>query len=182
MTDIENPFSVSPQFKEITPVLVHGLVETMAFIGVPIMGDCSEPVIVHACMEFSRRVTGLGMEDASYGTVWELSVLAHKLSTKGEVPFTPFDIATNCGDDGCDVDHGMQTRTVNDFFEASVSGDHSQAVAAYTRHVRRDPVEEWADSRVQYLAMLLVHVAERVSDFRSGNIDHMPSLDTPAPE
>lgn len=182
MTDIENPFSVSPQFKEITPVLVHGLIETMAFIGVPVMGDCSEPVIVHACTEFSRRVTGLGMEDASYGSVWELSVLVHKLATKGDVQFYPYDIATTCGDDDCGVDHGAQTRTVNSFFRAAVEGNHAAAVGAYTRHVRRDPVEEWADSRVQYLAMLCVHVAERVSDHRSGLSHDMPNLEAPAPE
>ena len=172
----DNPFAVTDNFKEVTPALINAAVETLAFVAVPCLGQTVEPLIVEVAQQWSIRMTGLGSEDVSHAVVWELCVHVARMMSQG-IPFPPFDITSHCGDDECAVDHGEQTRLVNTLLEAARTGQHALAVKAFVAYVRRDDVAEWADSRAQYVAMLLAHVADRVSMFRSNQTDILPSLD-----
>lgn len=178
MTDqpTENPFPVSDQFKLITPALTNALIESLAFVSVPAMGETPVALVTAFADHWAVRVTGFGGEDACYAAVWELSAQIGRLA-EGGVPFTPFDIVSGCGDDDCEADHAGQTRAINEFFAAATSGDHTGAVKAYTKHVRMSEVEDWKRARVLMLSTLIVHTSVRVSEFRSNSVEELPSLD-----
>lgn len=174
----DNPFPVSDNFKSITPFLVNAAIETFAFIGAPVCvsGLVPAELIVEAAQEWTLRATGLGGEDASHALVWELSVATKRLADTSAVPFTPFDITSRCDDDECDVNHAAQTCVVNAFFASSCAGQHSEAVRHYISYVHQDGAEYWTKSRVHYAAMLLVHVAQRVCDYRTNSVEELPTL------
>lgn len=171
----DNPFPVSDNFKQITPVLVNAAVETLAFVAAPVAGDSPDHLIVAVAHEWAIRMTGLGGEDNTHGLVWELSVHVARTMAAG-VPFPPFDITSRCGDDECHIDHGAQVHVVNAFLAAARDGVHEEAVKAFVQYVSKDDADEWADSRVQYAAMLLVHIAQRVSEYRTNSVEELPSL------
>lgn len=172
-----NPFPVSDTFREVTPELMHAMVETLAFLQQPAQDDIPGLLILHISNQWFLRASILGDEDYSHACVFELSALVHKLSRRAEVPFTPFDITTRCPDEECEIDHAAQVNVVNAFFAASVDGEYGQAVKAYTAYVRAQSHEHWRICRVEYAAMLAVHVAERVSLYRQNETVELPSLD-----
>lgn len=171
-----NPFPVSDNFKAVSSALINAAVETFAFIATPLGGEVPAALIVNAAHHWAVRMTGAGAEDASHGLVWELSVHTARLMHDG-VPFPPFDIVSSCGDDECEVDHAAQARVVNAFFDAARSGTHDAAVKVFVGHVRQYDHEEWADVRAEASAMLLAHISERVSEYRSNRVEELPSLD-----
>jgi len=172
----DNPFPVSDNFKEIVPTLMIAAVETFAFMGVPVNGRVPADLIVHASTEWALRQTGAGGEDATYATVWELSSLVYRLSHEYNIPLTPFDVTSSCGDPECDVDHAAQTRVVNDFFAAACAAQHQKSVKVFSRYVNQLDPDEWQQGRVEYTAMLLTHVAERVGEYRAGRTEELPPL------
>lgn len=172
-----NPFPVTDHFKLMTPGLLHAVIESAAYVSLPILGEPTPArLIIVFVHEWAKRMTAMGEETISYAVTWELSALVRKLANS-DVPFPPFDITTKCDDYECTVDHSRQVRVVNDFLTASAEGDHAAAVKAYVAYVHELGAEDRQEGRAQYLAMLVTHVAERVCDFRTNSVDELPSLD-----
>lgn len=171
-----NPFPVSEAAAEMTHGLINAAVETFAIMAVPIHDQVEHRLILAASYEWAKRITSLGNEDACHVYVWELSTWIERMSQQG-IPFPPFDITTTCGDDECTVDHSEQIRLVNTLFASGVTGQHQDAVKAYTAYTRKVDPGQWSVARAQYAAMLAVHVSERVCDFRTQTVDVMPSLE-----
>lgn len=174
----DNPLTTSENFKAITPPLISSAIETFAFIASPAWA-CPDDLLMVACEEWSKRMTMMGDEGVTAAVVWELSAMINRLTLSG-LALPPFDISVSCADDECKIDHTAQTRLINTLFDAGRLGDHEQVVKAFTVHVHKDDPSEWGDSRVQYVAMLLFHVASRVGDWRSNNVDVLPDLDAEA--
>lgn len=171
----DNPFAVTDNFKEVTPALISSAIETLAFVGAPPTDEASE-VIVSLASEWALRVTGAGHEVPFQATAWELSAMISRYMQTG-IPFPPFDITTTCGDPQCPEDHVADAQLVNSVFEAARTGDHAAAVKACTIHAHRHVSENWRPARVQCAAMVLVHASERVSQYRRGASEQLPSLD-----
>lgn len=174
----DNPLGVSLNFKEIAPALLQHITETLAFLAVPVNDNVPSGLIMHAAHQWALRITQGGAYEEASATVWELSVMIKRMADGG-IPFPPYDITTQCGDDGCDVDHHAQTRVINDLFASAHTGRPQDAVRSYVRYVHTNAPDEWADARTQYLAMLVVHTAGRVCDYRSSLVPDLPSLDGP---
>lgn len=173
----ENPLSVTPNFKKIAPALIIHAVETFAFLSIPFADEVPTHLVMHGAHQWAIRMTQQGAEDESTGVVWELAVFIQRMIQEG-IPFPPFDITTNCGDVECDVDHGAQARVINDLFAAARNGRPQDAVQAFIRYVALQPPAEWKESRAAYVAMLLVHTAERVCEFRASLTPELPELPT----
>jgi hypothetical protein len=79
------------------------------------------------------------------------------------------------------VDHSAQTRVINDLFASAHTGRPQDAVRSFVQYVHLNSPDEWADARAQYVAMLVVHTAARVCDYRAALTPDLPELDGPKP-
>jgi hypothetical protein len=177
----ENPLPVPDRFKDIVCGLLNAVVETLAFIGQPVHGEMPSHLIMHTAHQWAIRMTMCGEADASHATVWELSNWIGRMAREG-IPFPPYDITSKCGEDDCKVDHGVQTRVINDLFASAHGGRPQDAVKSYARYVALSEPDEWTEARGQYLAMLLVHTAGRVCEYRSSATPDLSDLLIEDPE
>jgi hypothetical protein len=171
-----NPFQPSEKYSDVAPTLVYAALESMAYVHDPTVdANGIHPLVVGFSMLWAHRISNGGEESFSCAAAWELSVRVAQMEADG-VPLPNFDITTRCDDVECDIDHATQYRVMNDFLQCSRDRDHAGAVEAYTRHVRRWPLDHAERMFVEYLSMLVVHVAMRVSEYRNGLAEEMPQL------
>ena len=177
----DNPFPVTPTHAENTFILINCVVETCALISVPVdEKGVNVRLILNTAYEAMRRMTSEGVEDYCYALVWELSVWIQR-NIKAGIPFPPYDITTDCDNPTCEVDHSGEIQLVNALFTSALQGNHQGAVKAYARHAREiGNADDWNESLQGVLALLVLHTAERVGQYRSDSTDELPPLDDPA--